>query len=67
MIYKKVHLIDDSDNEADNDSNDETVSDSIMMNPMNNSLKAKNYFNNNKSLIVYVNHAWLGFYLCLSV
>ena len=28
MIYKKVHLIDDSDNEADNDSNDETVSDS---------------------------------------
>ena len=57
MIYKKVHLIDDSDNEADNDSNDETVSDSDNDESNEYSLKAKNYFNNNKSLIVYVNHA----------
>ena len=32
------------------------------MNLMNNL-----YFNNNKSLIVYVNHVLLGFYLCQSV
>ena len=36
----------------------------LTMNPMNNLLKAKKYFNNNKSLIVYINHALLGFYLC---
>ena len=39
----------------------------IMMNPMNNSLKAKNYVNNNKSPIVYVNHASLGFLFILLV
>ena len=35
----------------------------IMMNGTNNLLKAKKYFNNNKSLILCVNHALLGFYL----
>ena len=34
---------------------------SLLMN-----LKFKLYFNNNKSLIVYVNHELLGFYLCAS-
>ena len=38
----------------------------LMMNLTNNLLKAK-YFHNNKSLIVYVNNALLGFYLCQSV
>ena len=36
----------------------------IMMNPVKNLLKVKTYFNNNESLIVYVNHVLLGFYLC---
>ena len=31
----------------------------IIMNPIK-----KLYFNNNESLIVYINHALLGFYLC---
>ena len=37
-----------------------------MMNLTNNLLKAKKYFNNNnnKSLIVNINYALLGFYLC---
>ena len=33
----------------------------IMMNLMNNLLKS--YFNNHKTLIVYINHVLLGFYL----
>ena len=40
----------------------------LMINLMNNLLKdKKENSNNNKSLIVYVNHALLGFYLCQSV
>ena len=35
------------------------------MNPMNNLLKAKKYFNNNKSLTMYVNHALLDFYFVI--
>ena len=41
----------------------------IMMNLMINllkNLKIKTVFNKNKSLIVYVNQALLGFYLCQS-
>ena len=38
-----------------------------MRNLTNKLLKAKKYFNNNKSLIVYVNHALLGFCFCYSV
>ena len=34
-----------------------------MMNLMNKLLKLRLCFNNNKSLIVYVNHALFGFYL----
>ena len=34
----------------------------IMMNPISDLLNAKKCFRNNKSLIVYVNYALLGFY-----
>ena len=47
-------------NESDNDSNDETEFDH---DEFNNLLKTKKYFNNNRNLIVCINHALLGFYL----
>ena len=75
-IKMENHINDDlgkgSSEESDNDSNDKQnlMMAKIMMNLTNNLLKAKkpkNRFNNNKSLIVYVNNALLGFYLFLSV
>ena len=39
----------------------------LAMNLMNNLLEFRKYFNDNKSLIVYVNYASLGFYVCYSV
>ena len=45
--------------ESDSESNDETESDIV-----NNELFFKKYFNTNKSLLVCVNHALLGFYFC---
>ena len=56
---------DESDNESDIES---LIMNLIMMNLMINllmNLKIKTiYFNNNKSPIVFVNHALLGFYSC---
>ena len=55
--------------ESDNDSNDETESENEIDNDESNEqfVESYNYFNKNKNLIVNVNHALLGFYLCQSV
>ena len=62
---KMENLIDgDSEKDSSDKSDSESDTVKIMMNVTNNFLKAKKYFNNNKNLIVCVNHALLDFYLC---
>ena len=51
----------ESDSEPDNESDNDESNDWFA-----NESKNQNFFNNNKSLIVYVNPALLGFYLCQS-
>ena len=58
---------DESDSEADNDFNDETECHDKKGNDEFKWIICWQYFNNNKSLIVYVNHALLEFYLRQSV
>ena len=58
---------DESDSEADNDFNDETECHDKKGNDEFKWTICWQYFNNNKSLIVYVNHALLDFYLRQSV
>ena len=58
---------DESDSEADNDFNDETEFHDKKDNDEFKWIICWQYFNNNKILIVYVNHALLGFYLSQSV
>ena len=59
----KNHIDEDLEkSESYSDSNDETESDID-----NDEEILKKYFNNNKNLIVCVNRALLGFYLCHSV